>query len=110
MVKYTTFGLKNGRIVAVASRFWGPKMTGRRLGIPTRRARLQTIFAVELEFAMCRKISRSKAQPITGPITTTDTRKASKPDQPWYSVRYVKTKAEAKACAPKAKLKTPVAW
>ena len=94
----------------MASRFWGPKMTGSRFGIPTRSARLQTIFAVEFEFAMCRKMSRSKAQPITGPITTTETKKASKPDHPWYSVRYVKTKAEANACAPKAKLKTPVAW
>ena len=46
---------------------------------------------------------------MTGPITTTDTRKASNPDQLWYWVRYVKTNAEAKACAPKAKLKTPVA-
>ena len=47
---------------------------------------------------------------MTGPSTTTDTRKASHPDQPWYWVSQVKTKAEAKACAPKAKLKTPVAW
>ena len=59
---------------------------------------------------MWRNSSRSKAQPTTGPITTTETRKASKPDQLWYWVRYVKTNAEAKACAPKAKLKTPVAW
>ncbi len=87
IVTYTTLGLKKGKIVAVASRFWGPKMTGRRLGIPTRRARLQTIFAVEFEFAICRKIRRSKANPTSGPMTTTVTRKASKPDQPWYSVR-----------------------
>ena len=61
MVKYTVFGLKNGKIVAVASRFWGPKITGSSDGIPTRRARPQTSFAVLLEFGMCRKMSRSKA-------------------------------------------------
>ena len=54
-------------------------------------------------------MSRSKAQPITGPITTTESRKASHPDQFVYCVKYVKTNAEANACAPKAKLKTPVA-
>ena len=42
-------------------------------------------------------------------MTTTETRKASHPDQFLYWVRYVKTKADAYACAPKAKLKTPVA-
>ena len=52
MVKYTTLGLKNGKIVVVASRFWGPKMTGRSAGIPTSRARLQTSLAVLLEFGM----------------------------------------------------------
>ena len=46
---------------------------------------------------------------MTGPITTTVRRNASHPDQPWYWVRYVKMNAEAKAWAPKAKLKTPVA-
>jgi hypothetical protein len=44
--------LKNGKIVVVASRFWGPKMTGKSEGIPTRRARPQTSFAVPLEFGM----------------------------------------------------------
>ena len=47
---------------------------------------------------------------MTGPSTTTVRRKASQPDQPWNWVRYVKMNAEANACAPKAKLKTPVAW
>ena len=42
-------------------------------------------------------------------MTTTETRKASHPDQSWYSVNHVKTNADANACAPKAKLKTPVA-
>ena len=46
---------------------------------------------------------------MTGPSTATDTRNASNPDQLWYSVSQVNTKADAKACAPKAKLKTPVA-
>ena len=55
--------------------------------MPTSKARLHTIFAVELEFGMCRKRSRSKAQPMSGPITTTDTRNASNPDQLWYWVR-----------------------
>ena len=55
------FGLKNGKIVVVASRFWGPKITGSSEGIPTRRARPQTSFAVLLEFGMWRKMSRSKA-------------------------------------------------
>ena len=68
----------------MASRFWGPKITGNKLGIPTKSAKLHTIFAVEFEFAMCRKISRSKAHPIAGPITTTESRKASKPDQFLY--------------------------
>ncbi len=102
-------GLKNGKIVAVASRFWAPKKTGKRFGIPTRSARLQTIFATELELGIFLKISRSKAHPTTGPITTTETRKARKPGQPWICVRYVKMNAEANACAPNAKLKTPVA-
>ncbi len=74
-------------MVAVASRFCGPKITGRRLGIPTSRARLHTIFAIAFEFAMCRNRSRSKAKPMTGPITTTETRNASKPDQLWIWVR-----------------------
>ena len=46
---------------------------------------------------------------MTGPNTTTVTRNAAHPDQPWNWVRYVKMNADAKACAPKAKLKTPVA-
>ncbi len=58
---------------------------------------------------MWRNNSRSNGHPTAGPMTTTETRKASNPDQLWYSVRYVKTKADANACAPKAKLKTPVA-
>ena len=52
MVKYTTLGLKKGRMVEVASRFWGPKMTGSSSGMPTSKARLHTIFAVELAFEM----------------------------------------------------------
>jgi hypothetical protein len=103
-------GLKKGTMVAVASSSCEPKITGSNDGIPTKRARLHTSLAVEFEFEMCRKSSRSKAHPTRGPITTTDKRKASKPDQLWYSVRYVKINAEAKACAPNAKLKTPVAW
>ena len=95
MVKYTTLGLKKGRMVAVASRFWGPKMTGSSSGMPTSKARLHTIFAVELAFGMWRKRSRSKAQPMTGPSTTTDTRNASNPGQLWYSVSHVNTKADA---------------
>ena len=79
MVKYTTFGLKKGRMVAVASRFWGPKITGSSEGMPTSRARLHTIFAVELAFGMWRNSSRSKAQPMTGPNTTTETKNASNP-------------------------------
>ncbi len=50
--KYTTFGLKNGTMVAVASRFWGPKITGSNDGMPTSRARLHTIFAVEFAFGI----------------------------------------------------------
>ena len=46
---------------------------------------------------------------MTGPSTTTVTMNASHPDQPLYWVSQVKMNAEAKACAPKAKLKTPVA-
>ena len=70
-------------------------MTGSNDGMPTRSARLHTIFAVVFEFATCRNKNRSKAQPTTGPITTTDTKKASNPEKLWYSVRYVKMKADA---------------
>ena len=48
-------------MVAVASRFCGPKMTGSNDGMPTSRARLHTIFATEFELAMLRNSSRSKA-------------------------------------------------
>ena len=58
---------------------------------------------------MWRNSSRSNAHPTAGPITTTETRKASHPDQFLYWVSHVKTKADAYACAPNAKLKTPVA-
>ena len=71
----------------MASRFWGPKITGSRLGIPTSRARLHTIFATAFEFAMCRNNNRSKAYPTSGPITTTETRNASNPDQFSFCVR-----------------------
>ena len=84
IVKYTTFGLKKGKIVAVASRFWGPKMTGRMEGIPTSIAMLTTSFAMEFEFGILRNRKRSKATPMAGPMTTTESRKASKPDQPRY--------------------------
>ena len=47
---------------------------------------------------------------MIGEMTHTETRKAEKPDQPSFCVRIVKMKAAAKACAPKAKLNTPVAW
>jgi len=85
-------------------------MTGSNDGIPTSSARLHTIFAVEFEFGIFLNKSRSKAHPMMGPKTTTVTKNASKPDQLWNCVRYVKMNADAKACAPNAKLKTPVAW
>ncbi len=60
-VKYTTFGLKNGRMVVVASKACAPKMTGIKLGMPTSRLMLHTNLAVELALGMCRNSSRSKA-------------------------------------------------
>ena len=54
-VKYTTFGLKNGKMVAVASRFCAPKITVMSEGMPTKRQRLHTTFAMEFEFGICRK-------------------------------------------------------
>ena len=42
-------------------------------------------------------------------MTTTETTKAGNPDQCSFWVRRVNTNAAAKAWAPKAKLKTPVA-
>ena len=96
-------------MVAVSSRFWGPKITGRMVGIPTSREMEQISLAVVFELGTWRKMKRSKARPIRGDMTTTEITKASQPAMWWFSVRTVNTKAAAKAWAPKAKLKTPVA-
>ena len=109
-VKYTTSGLKNGKIVAVSSRFWAPKMTGSSEGMPTSRLSEMTSFAVVFELPIRRNNTRSHRSPMSGDMTTTETTKAGKPDHPLIWVRYVNTNAAAYACAPKAKLKTPVAW
>ena len=77
--------------------------------MPTSRAIDTTNFAVVLELGIFRNKNRSKARPIRGDMTTTDTRKAGNPPQWSFWVRTVNTNAAAKACAPKAKLKTPVA-
>ena len=96
-LKYTTFGLKKGKMVAVASRFCAPKMTVMTEGMPTNRHRLHTSFAMVFEFGMCRKRSRSKARPTSGDSTTTESRKAGNPDQWSFCVRTVKTNAAANA-------------
>src|ERR1700722_3035401 len=108
-VKYTTFGLKKGKMVAVASRFCAPKITVINDGMPTKRQIPHTTLAMEFEFGICRNRSRSKARPSKGDKITTETTKAGNPDQCSFWVRMVTTNAAAKACAPKAKLKTPVA-
>ena len=64
----------------MASRFWAPKITGISDGMPTKRQRPHTTFAMEFEFGMCRKRSRSNARPTNGDITTTETTKAGNPD------------------------------
>ncbi len=43
-------------------------------------------------------------------MITTETMKAAHTGRPSFCTRMAKTKADAKAWAPKAKLKTPVAW
>src|ERR1039458_10083535 len=92
-VKYTTLGLKNGKIVAVSSRFWAPKMTGRSEGMPTNRLNEMTSLAVVFELPILRNRTRSHARPINGDMTTTETTKAGKPDHRLIWVRYVNTNA-----------------
>ena len=87
-----------------------PKITGMRAGIPTNRVIEVTSLAMVLELGIFLNNTRSKISPRPGATTTTAMRNATQIGRFSFWTRRVKRKAETNACAPKAKLNTPVAW